>query len=74
MIYRDRAELKERLVTKVILQLRTVKLSENKNLVNKTKEMVSFEFGEEREKDVFRQVTKKKFWVPNEESFIHRYR
>lgn len=61
MIYRDRAELKERLVTKVILQLRTVKLSENKNLVNKTKEMVSFEFGEEREKDVFRQVTKKKF-------------
>ena len=61
MIYRDRAELKERLVTKVILQLRTVKLSENKNLVNKTKEMVSFELGEEREKDVFRQVTKKKF-------------
>ena len=61
MIYRDRAELKERLVTKVILQLRTVKLSENKNLVNRTKEMVSFELGEEREKDVFRLVTKKKF-------------
>ena len=57
MIYRDRAELKERLVTKVILQLRTVKLSENKNLVNRTKEMVSFELGEEREKDVFRLVT-----------------
>ena len=61
MIYRDRAELKERLVTKVILQLRTVKLYENKNLVNRTKEMVSFELGEEREKDVFRLVTKKKF-------------
>ena len=61
MIYRDRAELKEWLVTKVILQLRTVKLSENKNLVNRTKEMVSFELGEEREKDVFRLVTKKKF-------------
>ena len=61
MIYRDRAELKERLVKKVILQLRTVKLSENKNLVNRTKEMVSFELGEEREKDVFRLVTKKKF-------------
>ena len=61
MIYRDRAELKERLVTKVILQLRTVKLSENKNLVNRTKEMVSFELGEEREKDVFCLVTKKKF-------------
>ena len=61
MIYRDRAELKERLVTKVILQLRTVKLSENKNLINRTKEMVSFELGEEREKDVFRLVTKKKF-------------
>ena len=61
MIYRDRAELKERLVTKVILQLRTVKLSENKNLVNRTKEMLSFELGEEREKDVFRLVTKKKF-------------
>ena len=61
MIYRDRSELKERLVTKVILQLRTVKLSENKNLVNRTKEMVSFELGEEREKDVFRLVTKKKF-------------
>ena len=61
MIYRDRAQLKERLVTKVILQLRTVKLSENKNLVNRTKEMVSFELGEEREKDVFRLVTKKKF-------------
>ena len=61
MIYRDRAELKERLVTKVILQLRTVKLSENKNLVNRTKEMVSFELGEEREKDAFRLVTKKKF-------------
>lgn len=61
MIYRDRAELKERLVTKVILQLRTVKLSENKNLVNRTKEIVSFELGEEREKDVFRLVTKKKF-------------
>ena len=61
MIYRDRAELKERLVTKVILQLRTVKLSENKNLVNRTKEMISFELGEEREKDVFRLVTKKKF-------------
>ena len=53
--------MKERLVTKVILQLRTVKLSENKNLVNRTKEMVSFELGEEREKDVFRLVTKKKF-------------
>ena len=61
MIYRDRAELKERIVTKVILQLRTVKLSENKNLVNRTKKMVSFELGEEREKDVFRLVTKKKF-------------
>ena len=61
MIYRDRAELKERLVTKVILQLRTVKLSENKNLVNRTKEMVSFELGEEREKDVLCLVTKKKF-------------
>ena len=61
MIYRDRAELKERLVIKVILQLRTVKLSENKNLVNRTKKMVSFELGEEREKDVFRLVTKKKF-------------
>lgn len=61
MIYRDRAELKERLVTEVILQLRTVKLSENKNLVNRTKKMVSFELGEEREKDVFRLVTKKKF-------------
>ena len=61
MIYRDSAQLKERLVTKVILQLRTVKLSENKNLVNRTKEMVSFELGEEREKDVFRLVTKKKF-------------
>ena len=61
MIYRDRAELKERLVTKVILQLRTVKLSENKNVVNRTKKMVSFELGEEREKDVLCLVTKKKF-------------